>query len=391
MHEIKHRAKQKNVLFLILFLLFFSIHMQFPVFTPLAVSLGAGSFLVGLMLSATSFVNLGGNLIAGTYIDKYGTKWFIIIPLFLLSASLFAHTMVEEAGHLFILRVVNGFILAFLTPACMTMLASFAKTSQQQSRNMAMNTFMVTTAMCLAPVAGGWTGERFGSDGAYFLIGLLTFFAFLLAAVYLSDQRLMAIPKNEGVGMLSLLSSVQLFPAFLTAFAIMFAQGTLMYELPFLSVENDLTKEAVGKLAGLMGIGTLFVLSFVFLHRLTAKVRIVAGLCLMASALGWMMLAGSVPPVMSMVLFGVASGIVYPAMMTLVTENIHEGSRGKAFAFLSAVFSVGTISSPFIAGLFRQLISPYFLAWFVIMGAVTMIGYQFLAGGVPKAAAIRKL
>ncbi|WP_218197373.1 MFS transporter, partial [Pseudomonas sp. 2995-1] len=98
-----------------------------PVFTPLAVSLGAGSMLVAIMLSVTSFVNLGGNLIAGSAIDRMGMRGFVVFPLLFLSISLFAHTFIMDTTHLFVLRVLNGFILAFLTPACMTMLASFAK------------------------------------------------------------------------------------------------------------------------------------------------------------------------------------------------------------------------------------------------------------------------
>ncbi|ADU29735.1 MFS transporter [Evansella cellulosilytica] len=371
-------SKEKGVLFLILFLIFVSIHMQFPVFTPLAVSLGAGSFLVGVMLSTTSFINLTGNIVAGSFIDRFGTKIFIVFPLLLLSLSLFAHTFITETYHLFLLRVINGFILAFLTPACMTMLSSFAKNSHSQSKNMAMNTFVVTIAMTIAPVLGGMLGDRFGSTGAYFMISVITFISFLLAVLFLTQKPLKVSGKQDKkLSIIQFVLYKPLLPVFLAAFALMFAQGTLMYELPFLSVEQGMSKDYVGRMAGVMGLGTLCILMVVFLHYLTARIRAFLGLIMLSTALCWMMFSGSIPPFSSLLLFGASIGITMPAIMTLVTDVVSEGNRGKAFAFLSAVFSVGTITSPFIAGLIRSIVSPYFIAWIVLMFVIIIYGMLF--------------
>ncbi|MCD8511194.1 MAG: MFS transporter [Bacillus sp. (in: Bacteria)] len=371
------QVREKSLLFAILFLIFISIHMQFPVFTPLAVSLGAGSFLIGIMLSTTSFVNLSGNLIAGTFIDRLGAKVFIVVPLFLLSVSLFAHTLIETPGQLFMLRVINGFILAFLTPACMTMLASFAKNSEKQSKNMAVNTLIITLAMTIAPLIGGFMGEQFGADGTYYLISFTAVMAFVLSLSFLSSPSTKG-PRRREEGILELFAYPPLFPVFLTGFAVMFAQGTLMYELPFLSVEQNVSKGTVGSMAAFMGVGTFAVLALVFLHRIPAKIRSFIGLVMMSGALAWMMFAGSIPTIASLILFGAASGVLMPAMMTLVTETIEEGNRGKAFAFLSAVFSVGTISSPFIAALVRSFISPFFIAWIVMMLVIMFMGLSVI-------------
>ncbi|WP_179298742.1 MFS transporter [Evansella halocellulosilytica] len=369
-------GKQKLLLFVILFLIFTSIHMQFPVFTPLAVSLGAGSFLIGVMISVTSFVNLSGNLIAGTYIDKYGAKIFITIPLLLLSISLLMHTLISETVHLFLLRVLNGLILAFLTPACMTLLSSFGKTSQEQSKNMALNTLMITAAMTTAPLAGGLLGEKVGADGTYMFISLVTCLAFLIGYKYIS-QPVLTVRKSSSSESGRIIKNSSLLPVFLTAFAVMFAQGTLMYELPFLSVEAGISKGDVGKMASYIGIGTFLILAFVFLHKFNTKFRTLLGLLSMSVSFAWMMFTGPVVSAGSLVLFGISTGILFPAMMTLLIENVAPESRGKAFAILSAVFSVGTISSPFIAGAVRLSISPYFVAWFVVMVMVTVIGLLF--------------
>ncbi|WP_088035831.1 MFS transporter [Evansella clarkii] len=375
--------REKIVLHLILLLIFISVHMQYPVFTPLAVSLGAGSMVIGLMLSTASFANLGGNLLAGLSIDRTGPKLFIVIPLLMLAISFLAHIFVQETSHLFILRVLNGFILAFLTPACMAFLSSFARNSESQSRNMALNTFMVTLAMAAAPALGGWAGEKYGADGAYLIIAVLTGTAFCLAVLFL-EQPPVRVKRNVSKQVIKGNAFNSLFyPVFLTAFAIMFAQSILMYELPFLIVEQGISKGEAGKLTSLLGIGTMLVLAFIFLHRIRSDIRALSGLILMAAALGIMMFSDKMLPYYSILLFGAASGIIFPAMMTLVAEKTRDGSRGMAFAFLSAVFSTGTITGPFIAAAVRDFISPYFTAWFVLMAVVAVQGAYMLKQAHP--------
>ncbi|WP_051314659.1 MFS transporter [Alteribacter aurantiacus] len=367
------KTKQKMALFLLLFLIFMSMHMQFPVLTPFAVSLGATGFVVGLMLGATSFVNLCGNLVAGIFIDRSGPRKFIIVPLFLLGLSLALHFFATEISHLFILRMVNGFLLAFLTPACMTLLSSFADNRREQSKNMAINTLMVTVAMAIAPFIGGKIGEWFGASWTFLVISLVMVVAFILARNTVQSNLIIRSYKKEP-SYHSLLKR-KLLPVYLTAFGIMYAQGTLMFELPFLSVETDFTKGDVGMMVSMVGAGTLITLGLFFIHWMSPYVRIFIGLAMMCGSFGWVLFLGHVAPQMgALLLFGAGTGIIFPAMMTMLTERIPEEARGRGFALLSAIFSLGTITSPFISGWIREFISPYFVAWIVLMIVVTIMG-----------------
>ncbi|WP_171051732.1 MFS transporter [Alteribacter natronophilus] len=367
------RSGQKLALFVLLFLIFTSIHMQFPVLTPLAVGLGATGFMVGLMLGATSFVNLAGNLIAGVVIDRTGPRSFIIVPLGLLAASLGLHCFVSDVSHLFILRLLNGFLLAFLTPACMTMLSTFAENRREQSRNMAVNTLMVTLAMAAAPIAGGKIGEWFGASWTFAAVSAIMVAAFILAR-YTVQSNLVIRTYRDEPNYRSLVTAKSM-PVFIAAFGIMYAQGTLMFELPFLSVETDFSKGDVGMMVSMIGIGTLLSLALFFVHWVSPFIRLFTGVVMMCGSFGWILFShGGYPSTGSLLLFGAAAGILFPAMMTMLTERIGEEARGRGFALLSAVFSLGTISSPFVAGIIRDFISPYYISWVVLMCVLMVMG-----------------
>ncbi|WP_218197421.1 hypothetical protein, partial [Pseudomonas sp. 2995-1] len=76
-----------------------------------------------------------------------------------------------------------------------------------------------------------------------YVISFTTFLAFYLSVRYLPQPTIIKRSGGTQSGILSLISYTRLYPVFLTAFSIMFAQGTLMYELPFLAVESGLSQD----------------------------------------------------------------------------------------------------------------------------------------------------
>ncbi|UTW69317.1 hypothetical protein KHA80_20975 [Anaerobacillus sp. HL2] len=45
-----------------------------PIIAPFAQNLGATNLLIGLIIGMYSLTNMGGNIIAGLWIDKFGRK-----------------------------------------------------------------------------------------------------------------------------------------------------------------------------------------------------------------------------------------------------------------------------------------------------------------------------
>ncbi|WLD93803.1 MFS transporter [Alkalihalobacillus sp. AL-G] len=371
------RRRGMAAIFTVLFLMSLSLHIQFPIFTPYAVALGATSFFVSIMMSVSSFANLCGNLIAGPLIDAFGKKRFIVIPLFLSGFLMMGHGIATNPDWLLILRLFNGLVLAFMTPACFALLSGYAKNSHQQGKNMAFNGLLITIAHILSPVIGGYLVEMVDFKGAYFIIGGSILLTGVIALLYVKEFDPIIVHKKDQAYSSGLKLDRQLLMIYFVGFALMYAQGTLGYELPFLIVEEGLSTSEAGKLFSYMGVGTLVVVCMTWINRISALIRTMFGMIVLASCF-YQMVVPFVPLTLSQLLFivGIGLGILFPAITTLITEKIDKSKHGTAFGILSAVFSLGIIASSLTAGAIRELFSPYFIAFIVMAMAITFIGWQ---------------
>lgn len=116
-----------------MFVAIFDLHAQYPILSPFAVSLGAAPSFIGLILGVYSITHLPGNLIAGYGVDRFGSKKiYSLQPDCSRSASLDS-----IPGHrpwqLLIIRSFSGFVLAFLSPACLSMLRKSPRTASTKA------------------------------------------------------------------------------------------------------------------------------------------------------------------------------------------------------------------------------------------------------------------
>lgn len=383
----------KTAVYLVFFLMSLSMHIQFPIFTPYAVALGATSFFVSVMMSSSSLTNLGGNIMAGPFIDRIGKKPFIVVPLFLSSCLMFGNAFVENAEQLFLLRLTNGFVLAFMSPAIFALLSAYAKNARQQGKNMAVNGIMITMAGIAAPFIGGQLSKFLSYSAIYLIIGTALFLISIFALVSIKEAEEIVVVKNKDqASLLTMLKIGSLLPIYFIGFALMYGHGTLFYELPFLSVEHGMSTAETGKLFSIMELGTFSALCLFWLNRFSPLLRTAVGMFL--SAIFYYQLAASVLPIgLGLTLFGigVSSGLLFPAITTLLTEKVGKDRYGSAFGVLSAVFSFGIIVSSLLSGVIRAMISPYYLAFLVTMAATVYVVYDYLKKKqATKAAPARK-
>lgn len=381
MGNLRH---EKTAIYAVLFLMSLSLHIQFPIFTPYAVTLGASTFFISVLLSSSSLTGFGGHLIAGPFIDRIGKKPFIVIPLFLSGILMAGHALAHDANQLLMLRVLNGFVLAFMGPACFALLSAYAKNARQQGKNMAINGLMVTVANIVAPVIGGQLVKSFDYRATYWFIGVALLFTAVLALLFVREATPIVVHKKGKSSLRTTLTNRRLLPLYLIGFALMYGQGTLIYELPFLTVEHGLSAAESGKLFSLMGIGTLLSLSLFWLNQFSALLRTAAGMFL-AGLLYYQMATGFLPVGLGTILFGIgiSFGLLFPALTTLLTERVDHDQYGTAFGVLSAIFSLGMIASSLVSGAVRDTMSPYYLAFLVVTGGSIYIVYDHFKENSP--------
>ncbi len=367
------RAPFVWLLFAILFLASFDMHAQMPLLSPYAHSLGASAMMIGVLLGAYSMSNLAGNLIAGPLLDRYSKKGFIATGLLLAGWLLAGHGFARDPAWLVAMRLALGFVMAFVTPACFAMLGQSGRGAVEQGKLMAQNGIVMTAASIVSPTVGGLLAVRFGYSRSFLVFGAVMMLASLFALLYLPNRRVRRQPAVRRDRPAPIWQAIEaqpsLYVAYLGGFALMYAQGTLLYEIPLLIERQGLAPTVTGVLFSCLGIGSLVTLSQFWLQRISPLLRVIVGLF----SLGLVLYAVAVGVDLSlyavMVLVGACVGLMFPAMSTVLTQGAPDSAYGSAFSLLSAVLSVGHMTSPLVAGAIPSLPHAFFIAYFVVTGA----------------------
>ncbi len=77
-----------------------------------------------------------------------------------------------------------------------------------------------------------------------------------------------------------------------------------------------------------------------------------------------------------LLMLGMAKGIIFPALSSLLIELSGGKRYGRTFSILSIAFSIGAFAGPLLAGQLRELVSPYFIAFLVLMAAIMILPFH---------------
>lgn len=366
-------------LYLFLFIAFFDLHAQYPILTPFAISLGAAPSFIGLMMGMYSITHLPGNLIAGFGVDRYGSRLFIVFSLMAAGIVLLFQSHVTNPWQLLTLRSISGFVLAFLSPACLSLLARITSDRTEQGKLMAGNGLVHTLASVVSPAAGAYLVAKIGFSTAFTLLGWVLIVTSVCALFFIKEVRQKVeqteVEGNDGKKK----TKLPLEPAvpipwlvYLLPVAISCAQGILSFELPLLAKTQE-AMMTTGLLFSVISIGALVTLSMLFLNRVSAYLRTLWGSLILAII--YFGIASDIPaPLTLMLLFvGMAKGVILPALSTLLIELSGGARYGRTFSVLSIAFSIGAFIGPMAAGQLRNYISPYYIAFIALMIAVALL------------------
>lgn len=379
------------LLFVVLFLVSFDMHAQTPLLAPYLNILGVSAAMIGFVLGGYAISNLTGNLIAGPFLDRYPKKWFISGGLILAGVMLIGQGVVEHTGGFFAFRLMLGFLMAFVSPACSAMLGETGRTALEQGEIMGKKGLVLTTAGIVSPAVGSFLAVQFGYGQSFIILGYIMIAAGLFAYLVLplkvpgSNPTPSKLQGAERKGLVTVLENRLLYPAFLGGFAIIYAQGTIIYEVPLLIQKQGLSPAVTGILFSLKGLGALAILSQFWLYRISVETRSIAGLGVLSFLLYILAIGWAIPIQVMMFLFGACFGLLFPAFATILTVHSPREQYGSVFSVYSAVLSIGAVLSPVVAGLLANWHHSYFIAFFVTAGVCLVGGlHRVLLSGVPR-------
>lgn len=387
-------------LYLFMFVAFFDLHAQFPILSPYAISLGAAPSFIGLILGVYSITHLPGNLIAGYGVDRYGSKFFIIISLILAGMLLLFQSRVTNPWQLLVVRSISGFVLAFLSPACLALLAKLARDRIHRGKLMAGNGLVHTLASVVSPAAGAYLVAKLGFAVSFNALGWGLIATGVLAVAGIQERREYPVYPMKGSILVSPRSASgsqdpsqpderNAFSSepepdsgipwlfFGIPLAISCSQGILFFELPLMaSTKNSILTSGI--LFSLVSLGALITLSMLFLNRFSAFLRTISGCFVLAMIFFGMAVNWPVPLYPTLILIGMAKGIIFPAMANLLATATSANRYGRAYSVLSIATSMGAFIGPVLAGHLREGLSPYFISFVFLMLGLSFLPFERL-------------
>jgi MFS family permease len=154
--------------------------------------------------------------------------------------------------------------------------------------------------------------------------------------------------------------------------AISCSQGILFFELPLMNTTQNSILTS-GLLFSMVSIGALLTLSMLFLNRFSPYIRTVCGALALAMCFFSLAIKMPLPITVTLFLIGMAKGIIFPAMATLLASVSSSNRYGRVFSLLSVSFSIGAFIGPVLAGQLRTTISSYFIAFLFLMFALSLL------------------
>lgn len=370
-------------LYLFLFLAFFDLHAQYPILTPFAMSLGAGPAFIGWMMGMYSLTHLPGNLLAGVLVDRNGSRRYIVFSLVTAGAILLLQAHAQLPWHLLLLRAASGFALAFLSPACMTLLASLSSDSAEQGKYMSGHGIVHTLASVVSPAAGAFIVAQAGYSGTFTTLGwlliatgIMAFFSVPAPSRHIAKSIVPASSPLEKLPEPSI-TTTDANPVsrryYLLPFFVSCSQGVLFFELPLSQSGSSNSIVSTGILLSMLSLGALVTLSMFFLNRLSPAGRIATALLGMALCFFALAAFHSIPAVVILFILGAAKGVLFPAMASLFISLGGPGRMGRTFSLQSIAMSLGAFAGPVTAGQLRGFVSPYFIAFLLLMTALLLL------------------
>jgi MFS family permease len=304
---------------------------------------------------------------------------------------------VTDPWQLLYIRSVSGFVLAFLSPACMSLLARLAKDHIHQGKLMAGNGLVHTIASVVSPAAGAYLAATIGFKQSFSVLGWVLLLTGFLSLWFVKEPartpaEIEEFKKKAATDLKKTEATKTATPTgfpwaiFSLPVGMACAQGILSFELPLRGKEAA-SIMSTGILFSIVSLGALVTLSLLFLNRYLPYNRTIIGVSLLAICYYGLASGWPIPLLGLLFVVGMAKGVIFPAMTSFLLQLSGPTRYGRTFSILSISLSIGSFLGPVAAGAVRDHFSPYFLSFLALMISLALLFPRaaFRANWNPKA------
>lgn len=364
----------RSFIYIIIFFAFFDLFAQLPIMSTFAVSLGATPFLAGLAVGMYSLANIFGNIVSGIFSDRKGPFAILVFGLLATGAILFSYTLSAGPYSLLAIRFFHGLAAGLTVPAAFTYLANRTDHSRR-GKSAAVSGAFVGLAAIIGPAYGAISANRSSVEQTMGITGALLFILGISAFFALKRKTIKKEPEpSKALAFSDIAFNRGLLQSFAGAFFLMFSQGVLAYMLPLKVDGLGFGSEMSGLLLSTFGIAAILVF-LLPINRLFDKIKplhtLIAGFIFMGLSL-FVLSAASSALVMylTMCTYGIGFAFLFPSINSLLIDSTDAESRGRAYGYFYAFFSLGVVAGSSFTGALELSADEGFLVTGALLGVI---------------------
>jgi len=323
-------------------------------------SLGAGPFMVGLIVAVSTLTGVVLKLPMGLLSDVVNRKWLMLGGVLAFALPPFLYPFISDLSTLGILRLFHGLATAMFTPLALAMVGELF--AQRRGEAFGWYTSATQGGGLLGPMIGGAIVYQYGFSPTFIVAGIFG----VLALVFFSLIPRTPIDSRE---LHHSLSSVwkemregfrrvcQIPPILITSIvesAKMMGNGTLMAFLPLYGLSIGLNAAEIGVLFGVQALTSFIAKPFMgrISDRGARQPLIFGGLCLCGLMVmlipqiqGYLLLLGVAGA------FGFGEAVVTSSTTALVADYSEGKALGAGMGLRGTIMDIGHAGGPLLAGI----------------------------------------
>ncbi|MGR3779249.1 MFS transporter [Bacillus paramycoides] len=322
--------------------------------------------MVNLSVSIFIFITAIMQIVFGSIIDFKGARTILIPSIILTIIASIGCAITSNFTVFLICRILQAVGTAAIPLIAATTIGSIF---QGEQRGSAMGTYqtMLSIAPAVAPVLGGFIGEKYNYPGVFWLLVAVSVILFITNWIYFPKDRIRSKKELSGKTLISHYASIFKSKVgssiLILSFFAFFLYFSFIVYLPILLTDHyQLSLQVVGLLYLPMAI-SLIIGSMAFKtiqSKISQKKLFITGNVVLALSVILFTVTHSntlIGVTVALILHGISIGILTPLFATMIA-NEFEHNRGSAMGMFNFIRYMGMAVGPIVSGLLLAHFKP---------------------------------
>ncbi|HFR4168206.1 TPA: MFS transporter [Bacillus cereus] len=322
--------------------------------------------MVNLSVSIFIFITAIMQIVFGAIIDFKGARTILIPSIILTIIASIGCAITSNFTVFLICRILQAVGTAAIPLIAATTIGTVF---QGEQRGSAMGTYqtMLSIAPAVAPVLGGFIGEKYNYPGVFWLLVAVSVILFITNWIYFPNDRVGSKKELSGKTLISHYASIFKSKVgssiLILSFFAFFLYFSFLVYLPILLTDHyQLSLQVVGLLYLPMAI-SLIIGSMTFKtiqSKISQKKLFITGNVVLALSVILFAVTHSktlIGVTVALILHGISIGILTPLFATMIA-NEFEHNRGSAMGMFNFIRYMGMAVGPIVSGVLLAHFTP---------------------------------